>query len=128
MRGDIWASQSGPGRSFSSAAARCSRKSVAVVSGWRSWLVASRGHSVRKSAVYLTQVPATCAARLRHMRPESTRHRLDLANERSVLDVVREAVGARTLARVAHWDVRRENYGVASGETQRPAMRLGVKL
>ena len=99
-----------------------SRRSV-VVAGR-----ASRERSVRRSAVYLTQVLATCAARLRHVRPESTRHLQDLASERSVLDVVREAVGARAVARVAHWYVRRENYVVASVETQHPVMRLVVKL
>src|SRR5260221_13568822 len=51
-----------------------------------------------------------------------------LSSEAAVIEVVRHVVGTRTVIRVNHWHVRRENYVVASVETQQPALRLIVKL
>ncbi len=51
-----------------------------------------------------------------------------LSSETAVIEVVRQVVGTRTVIRVNHWHVRRENYVVASVETQQPALRLIVKL
>jgi hypothetical protein len=51
-----------------------------------------------------------------------------LASERSVVEVVRGAIGSQTAVSLNEWHVRRDNYVVASVETRRPAMRLVVKL
>jgi len=51
-----------------------------------------------------------------------------LSSETAVSDVVRHALGARASVRFHGWHVRRENYVVVSVETQRPTMRLIVKL
>lgn len=51
-----------------------------------------------------------------------------LSSEMAVCAVVREALGSRASARVDTWYVRRPNYVVAAVTTQRPALRLVVKL
>jgi Ser/Thr protein kinase RdoA (MazF antagonist) len=51
-----------------------------------------------------------------------------LSSETAVIEVVRQAVGAHASVRVHDWHVRRDNYVVASVETQQPALRLIVKL
>src|SRR5437899_1826065 len=51
-----------------------------------------------------------------------------LSSEKALIEVVRHVVGSRTVVRVNHWHVRRENYVVASVATQQPALRLIVKL
>src|SRR6185503_17307407 len=58
--------------------------------------------------------------------PSSPQHRL--ATEDSVAEVVREALGSRTIVHLNEWYVRRHNYVVASVETTRPSLRLVVKL
>jgi aminoglycoside phosphotransferase (APT) family kinase protein len=51
-----------------------------------------------------------------------------LSSETALIEVVRHVVGAQAAVRVNHWHVRRQNYVVASVETQEPALRLIVKL
>jgi hypothetical protein len=46
----------------------------------------------------------------------------------AVFDVVRHVVGAHAAVRVGAWHGRRPDYVVASVETERPALRLIVKL
>jgi hypothetical protein len=65
-------------------------------------------------------------ATLAQMESGASRHAL--ASERSVLEVVREALGSQTTVDLNEWHVRKANYVVASVETTRPSMRLVVKL
>ena len=50
------------------------------------------------------------------------------SSETALIEVVRHVVGTHTVVRVNHWHVRREDYVVASVETQQPALRLIVKM
>jgi Ser/Thr protein kinase RdoA (MazF antagonist) len=51
-----------------------------------------------------------------------------LASEAAIREVVRDVLGSRALVRAEEWHTRGDNYVVATVETQRPAMRLVVKL
>ena len=53
---------------------------------------------------------------------------LRLASEAAIAEVLRDVLGTHTAVQVHDWHKRSENYIVASIETQRPAMRLIVKL
>jgi Ser/Thr protein kinase RdoA (MazF antagonist) len=51
-----------------------------------------------------------------------------LSSEAAIREVVRDVLGSRTAVHVRDWHKRQANYVVASVETQRPALRLIVKL
>ena len=51
-----------------------------------------------------------------------------LSSEAAIREVVRHALGARVAVHITDWHVRRDNYVVVAVETERPAMRLIVKL
>src|SRR5437763_13409052 len=50
------------------------------------------------------------------------------ASESLMIDIVRDAIGARVDVNIRQWYVRDDTYVVMSMETNRPALRLVVKL